>query len=208
MRLTRAALVTLSLLSLALAVPAADPPVVPAPAPDVSRPPVVVVVDSNRVLEGSKYAQMLQGRLKGLEESIRSQLGPMQESYEKRRTEFEAGQGSMTPEQKEQAARSLADLESQLQNAGQQAQQAYNQQRDSLAFQMRQALEPVLDALGKEKGWDLILSRPGADLVWYAKRLDVTDLVIERLNAQPMPEAKPAAASPAAAPSAGAKPKH
>jgi len=201
MRLTSRALALLTVLPLSLSVRAAAPPSAPAPTPDVSRPPIVVVVDMSKVIEGSKYAQMLQGRLKGLEDSIRRQLDPMQQAVEKKRTDFESNQASMAADVKERESQALADMERQLQIAGQQAQQAYNQQRDSLAFQMRQALEPVLDTLGKEKGWDLIVTRPGSDVIWSSQRLDVSALVIERLNAQPMP------ATPAAAPTQAPAPK-
>lgn len=189
------------LAALPLAAAAADPPAAPV---SPKRAPVVAVLDMDKVLAGSTLAQQLQGRLKGLEESIRGQLDPMSKTIQQKQADFDRNQATMTPEQRTKEAETLRSMDQQFQMAQRQAQEAYTQQREALANQMRDAINPVIEALAKEQGWDMVMSRPGTDVLWAAEWLDASALVVERLNALP-PKAPPSMGA-APAPKAETKP--
>lgn len=173
-------------ISVALPLAAADPPAAPAkPGP---RPALAIVtVDYNKVMGGCKYAQRLQARLQGLDESIRKQLEPMVKEFREKQAAFQTDATSMPPEQRSKEEADLKMMEQRLNIIQQQAQQAYSQQRDALAQKMRDFLVPVVEALSKERGWDMVLSRTGNDVVWAGSAVDASDLLVERLNAVPMP---------------------
>lgn len=202
--MTKMRLALALLAALPLAAAAADPP----PAPAGPRPaPIVAVVDMNKVLEGSKLAQQLQGRLRGLEESIRAQLDPLAKSIQEKQAAFDQNQATWTPDQRAKEAEAIRAMDQQFQSAQRQAQEAYGQQRDALANQMRAALNPVVDALAKEQGWDMVMTHPGSDLLWFASRLDASALVVERLNALPAVPPAPQGAAPAPKAETKAEPK-
>lgn len=180
--LRRLALAPTLLLALGTAPFFADDPPASAEAP--KKAPVVATLDMDKLLKQAKLAQQLETRLKGLEESIRAQLAPMESQLNQKKANFESNQDAFTPEQRTLEAQGIQKMEQQFQMAQRQAQEAYTRQRDSLAGQWRQALDPVVDAVAKERGWDMIFTRPGADLLWSAEWLDASALVIERLNTQ------------------------
>ena len=179
------------------------------PSPAQSAPgkpcPVVAVLDMNKIFQGSKLAQRLQSRLQGLDESIKQQLSPMVEAYQKRQSDFDSAKERLSEDQKAKEESALKDMQQQLSIAQQQAQQAFNQQRDALAKQMREQLIPAVEAIAREKGWDIVMTRNGADVIWASETVDGSDAVIARLNAAPMaPDA--AGASTAQAPATTAEP--
>ncbi len=176
----------LAFICCAMAAFAADPP---APATAVSgKPcPVVAVLDMNKIMRESKLAQRLQSRLQGLDESIKQQLGPMMEAYQKHQSDFDSAKGTLSPEKRASEESSLNDEQRQLSAAQQQAQQAFGQQRDALAKQMREHLVPAVEAIAREKGWDIVMTRNGADVIWASDAVDGSSEVIAKLNAEPLP---------------------
>ena len=57
------------------------------------------------------------------------------------------------------------------------------QERQRAASQKFQSkLQPILDQLGKENGWDVILNK-SEQTVWTNSALDITDVVLKRLDA-------------------------
>jgi Skp family chaperone for outer membrane proteins len=159
----------------------------------------------NKIFQGSKLAQRLQSRLQGLDESIKQQLSPMIEAYQKRQSDFDSAKERLSEDQRAKEESALKDMQQQLSIAQQQAQQAFNQQRDALAKQMREQLIPAVEAIAREKGWDIVMTRNGADVIWASETVDGSDAVIARLNAAPMaPDA--AGASTAQAPATTAEP--
>ena len=184
-------------LALALPLAAATPSPAPSPAAAGPRPALAIVtVDYNKIMAGSRYAQKLQARLQALDESIRRQVEPMVEAFRKRKAAFQSGAASMTPDQRSKEEAEIGAMEQQLNVVQQQAQQAYNQQRDALAKQMREFLIPILAALAKERSWDMVLARNGSEVVWAGDATDASDLLVERLNAAPMPEEPAASMTP------------
>ena len=157
--------------------------------------PVVAVLDMNKIFQESKLAQQLQSRLKGLDDAIKQQLGPMADAYQKRQSDYDLAKDKLSPEERNKEEEALRDMQQQLSTAQQQAQQAFNQQRDALAKQMREQLLPAVESVAKEKGWDIVLAKTGADVIWASDSFDGSDAVIARLNA----------AAPASPPTPAAK---
>ncbi len=158
-----------------------------APAASGKSCPVVAVLDMNKIFQESKLAQQLQSRLKGLDDSIKQQLGPMVDAYQKRQSDFDTAKDKLSPDEKSKEEAALTEMQQQLSTAQQQAQQAFNQQRDALAKQMREQLMPAVEAAAKEKGWDIVLAKTGADVIWASDSFDGSDAVIAKLNAAAPP---------------------
>lgn len=183
----------------------------PSPKAETAKAPIVATLDMEKLLKGAKLAQQLEARLKGLQEAIEAQIAPMDQEYQQKRATFESNKDAYSPEQRTLQIQELQKMEKQLQDAQRQGQEAYARQRDALSTQWRQALDPVLDALGKEQGWDLVFVRPGNELLWSSARLDATALVVERMNATfeeaaaKEPQEQPATPAPAQAPTSKKK---
>ncbi len=181
---------TLAVACLTLSVLAAGP-VPEASAATTKSCPVVAVLDMNKIFQASKLAQQLQSRLKGLDDSIKMQLGPMMDAYQKRQSDYDLAKEKLSPAERDKEEAALRDMQQQLSTAQQQAQQAFNQQRDALAKQMREQLMPAVESVAKEKGWDIVLAKTGADVIWASDSFDGSDAVIARLNAAQPPSPPP-----------------
>lgn len=135
--------------------------------------PVVVVVSVDRVAHESARAKKAIAEVETYAKSVENQLNDLARQIQA---------ASADPR------RSPADVEemkAQWNRMSQTAQQQVAFRQRQAEDQVHQDLDTVLKSLAKEKGWDLVVRQDRRAALWAAPALDMTDLVIQRMDALP-----------------------
>ncbi len=143
--------------------------------------PGVCVFHNDRLLAQSTVGVSVRDGMRTLSDQVRAELAPYGQSIDTEMTALEQGQGTIPQQefaQRGQALRQRMGEAEQLQ-AQRQAELEYtlNQQLRSIA----QAVDPIIVAVYQERGCGLLLSRDA--VIEMNPAMDITDVVIQRLNA-------------------------
>jgi len=141
--------------------------------------PVVVVLDMNRLMGDSNLSKSLHEELKTWAENKQSELKARAEALQ------QAEAAREKPAVTEAMKRDLFQMQ-------EMAKQEFQQRQEEAADRMKKAFDPLVQALAKENGWDVILNRTAEGTIYTGEALDQTDYVLAKLNASPAPTAETA----------------
>jgi outer membrane protein len=181
---------------------------VPSAAPQAAKPTkkqvVVVVIDMAKIVKDSNLSKSVQAEFQSWVEQVKAALQPRAETIRTKEEALKTEGDKLTPDQKQTREKEIQVLQNELTQLQQKVQQDYQTRQQMAEDRLRKAFDPVIDALAKEYGWDIILNK-SERMVWNSDAVDQTDLVLARFNAA-APAPAPAAA-PAPAPSQAPAPK-
>src|SRR5690606_36306693 len=144
--------------------------------------PGVCVYFNQRVLAQSTVGQAVQARMEQLAQEVQGELQPYATAIQTEAQAVQQGQATIPADQMNQRRQ---QLQQRIQEAQQLEATRDNELRYTLAEQRRkisEAIEPLLVAVYQEKGCGIMLDR---EIVFIMNpAMDVTDTVIQRLNAQ------------------------
>lgn len=144
--------------------------------------PGVCVYFNQRVLAQSTVGQAVQTRMEQLAQEVQGELQPYATQIQTEAQALQQGQATIPADQMNQRRQAL---QTRIQEAQQLEQTRDNELRYTLAEQRRAisaAVEPILIAVYQEKGCGIMIDRESVFILNPA--MDVTDTVIQRLNAQ------------------------
>ena len=143
---------------------------------------IVAVVDRGRVISTCEAGKAAKKDLEALQEKKQNALAPMEQELDKLTQDFESQKFALSQDALEERRITIARKKSALERAVEEA-------REELAIAERKALQPIvqkvdglLSQIGKERGLVMIMERSDPVLLYYNEALDITDVVIERLN--------------------------
>ena len=144
--------------------------------------PGVCVYFNQRVLAQSTAGQAVQTRMEQLAQEVQGELTPYATAIQTEAQALQQGQATIPADQRNQRRQAL---QQRIQEAQQLEATRDNELRYTLAEQRRkisEANEPILIAVYQEKGCGIMIDRESVFIMNPA--MDVTDTVIQRLNAQ------------------------
>jgi outer membrane protein len=144
--------------------------------------PGVCVYFNQRVLAQSTAGQAVQTRMEQLAQEVQGELQPYATAIQTEAQALQQGQATIPADQMNQRRQAL---QTRIQEAQQLEGTRDNELRYTLAEQRRkisEAIEPLLVAVYQEKGCGIMIDRESVFIMNPA--MDVTDVVIQRLNAQ------------------------
>ncbi|MCH4266947.1 MAG: OmpH family outer membrane protein [Brevundimonas sp.] len=144
--------------------------------------PGVCVYFNQRVLAQSTAGQAVQTRMEQLAQEVQGELQPYATAIQTEAQALQQGQATIPADQMNQRRQAL---QTRIQEAQQLEGTRDNELRYTLAEQRRkisEAIEPLLVAVYQEKGCGIMIDRESVFIMNPA--MDVTDIVIQRLNAQ------------------------
>jgi outer membrane protein len=181
--------------------PAAPAPQTPTPAPTpppAAQPPVPFPA-------GAKFAYINPPRIFQETAAGKAAVGRINTLTQKKQTEFQAKQKAMADNQQKlqssggvmsDAARGQLEKEIERQNTEiqrfqQDAQAEINELQNEVQAEFVQKVNPIIDAVAKEKGLQIVFNGGDAGFAWADPGLDLTAEVIKRLDAATKPGATP-----------------
>ncbi len=132
--------------------------------------PVVVVLDVQRIMKEAKPSQEIQKNLNDWAESTMAEMRAKMEAFQKAKAE------------KKFSRTRLAAMEKDLQDLRQKDNEEYQKRRQAAADKMKGIMDPLIEKLAKENGWDVILNKVDQVTIWSSSALDQTDYVIQQIN--------------------------
>lgn len=132
--------------------------------------PVVVVLDVQRIMREAKPSKEIQKSLNDWAESTMTDMRAKMEAYQKAKAD------------KKYSRSRLAAMEKDLQQLRQKDNEEYQKKRQEAADKMKGIMDPLIQKLAKENGWDVILNKVDQVTIWSSNALDQTDYVIQQLD--------------------------
>ena len=139
-------------------------------------------VDRQRAVFSSTVGKEAEKTLSSLQEKKQSEVEPQQAKCKRSQEELEAQRFVLSEEALQERMIELRRCERELEREIQAA-------RDEMAVEQQKQLAPIVKKfeesikdLGKSNNFDLILDRSSPGVLYFQDGLDITDLVIKRLN--------------------------
>ncbi len=146
-------------------------------------PVKIAVVDLELVVAQSASGKALQAKLEQFQSDVQAQAETMSTKARELQTQITNGANSLSEEK-------LSELQKQLEDAGIAIRRLRDdKQREGQKMQteglreIEGQLEPVFEAIQNEQGYDLILNNVPGVVVMAKETVDITPMVVERLNA-------------------------
>jgi len=142
----------------------------------------LAMVDRQKALISSDKGKEAEKTLSELQDKKKEELEPRSEKCKKIQEDAESQKFVMTDEAIQEKAMEFQRCSRDLERDVQAAKDELVVQQQKLLTPIAKKLEDVVNAIGKEKSFDLILDRSTPGVLYSPDALDVTDLVIKRLN--------------------------
>jgi outer membrane protein len=164
------------------AAPAAAPAARPA-AGTFSGPLKIAVINTEQILLESQAGKKAIADLKKVQDQKEAELGAKQEEIKALQAKIDSGRLSLTQDK-------LADMEKQLEDKviaarrlQDDASRDLNKRKDDVLGAVDQRVMPIINQLGKEQGFTLIFRKFESGLIYADEAVDITPMVIQRLDA-------------------------
>jgi len=164
------------------AAPAAAPAARPA-AGSFSGPLKIAVINTEQILLESQAGKKAIADLKKVQDQKEAELGAKQEEIKALQAKIDSGRLSLTQDK-------LADMEKQLEDKviaarrlQDDASRDLNKRKDDVLGAVDQRVMPIINQLGKEQGFTLIFRKFESGLIYADEAVDITPMVIQRLDA-------------------------
>lgn len=167
-------------------VPAA--PAAPQPFPEGAKIAFVVL---QRIANDSSDGKVSTARLQAFQQKKAAELGEKNKQLQGLQQKLEKEASVMSSNAQADLQKQVERATTDLQRAQQDAQQELQELQAQLQQQFTQKVEPVLAAVGQEKGLHFIFNGPDSGMVWADPGLDITTDVIKKLDAATAGAAKP-----------------
>lgn len=158
-------------------------PLAPLPARAQDNGLRIGVVDRRKAVFNCQEGRAAQEQFAKLEETKREELRPTQELLRALQEEYEKQKFVLSPE-------ALQDKRLEIVKQQRDLERAMREAEDDLQIRQLQLLQPiqkklarVVKEVGKERDFTLIVDNGTEGFLYFQEGLDVTDVVIEKLNA-------------------------
>lgn len=155
-------------------------------------------IDSRELLKAMPEVAKSESDMQTYAKQFQDQLQSMQQEYEKKVKEFQAGEKTMTDAVKEVKVKEIQDLEGRIQSTNQSAQEKVEKKRQEMLQPILDKADKAIKDIAKEKGYDYIFDASTGTLLHAKDTENILPLVKAKLGL-------PATSAPASTPAAPKK---
>jgi len=161
--------------------PKTEAPKADAPAPGAElKAPVIAVIDVQKIMQESNASKGITKSFESLRDSYQKEISALEDKLRKNEDELRKQQTVLSPEalatKRRDFEKQVADVQKTVQNRKRALETSLN---EAMAVVHKTMVEVVAD-ISRERGANLVLARQ--QFVLVDTQLDVTDLVMERVN--------------------------
>ena len=153
------------------------------PAAAQDGPIKIAVVDLEAVVALSPGGKALGKELEEFESSVKSQVEQMRQQGQALNQRMQEGRNSLSEDKLAEMQKEIEDLNISIRRLVDDKQREGQKKQQEGLKRIEKQLEPVFNAIRDEEGYDLILNRVPGVVVMAGERVDITQKVIERLEA-------------------------
>jgi len=153
-------------------------------APAAAQAPIKVgVIDVNRIMTDSARGKAVIEGIDKMQEERAAALKTMNDELAELQRRFQEGRLSLAEDKLAELQAQIEERTRQFQRAREDAERDVQKKRNDEIGKVEAAVFPIINALGREGGYTLIFNKFQSGLVYADDTIDVTDLVIQRLDA-------------------------
>jgi outer membrane protein len=153
-------------------------------APAAAQAPIKVgVIDVNRIMTDSARGKAVIEGIDKMQEERAAALKTMNDELLEMQRKFQEGRLSLAEDKLAQLQAQIEDRTRNFQRAREDAERDVQKRRADEIERVEAAVFPIINTLGKEGGYTLIFNKFQCGLVYADEGIDITDLVIQRLDA-------------------------
>ena len=141
------------------------------------------IVDTTRAAANSKDGKAAEQALKNLREQKRDEFQPKDEKLKRMREEYETQRFVLSGDALQEREVAIMKMQRDLERDLQAAQEEFEIEHRKLMQPVLRSILKVVNEVARDQGYDVVLERTSPGVLFYSDELDITDEVIERLNA-------------------------
>jgi outer membrane protein len=145
--------------------------------------PKIAVINTEQILLGSQAGKAALAELKKKQDEKEAQGKAMQDQVRDLQKKINDGRLSLAEDRLAQMEKELEDQVISLRRFQDDANRELGKVRDELLARIDARVMPVINQLGKEQGYTLIFRKFESGLIYADESVDITQLVIQRLDA-------------------------
>ncbi len=142
-------------------------------------------INTQKIIRQSEQAQKALENLKSTVSKHKSELKDLEERIKELRGDLKREGALMSKEQRETKQSELQKKIRRFQRRGQAAQQKLSSKKQQVLKEIYQDIAKIVNRIGQQEGFDLILTEPAA--MYVTNQMDLTARVLEELNSQSTP---------------------
>jgi outer membrane protein len=140
------------------------------------------IVDLDQAITSTNEGRAAREEFDRKKRQAEARLIPLMEQYQEGLKEFEAKKFVLSDDARFQKQLDMTELQNQIENQRKEIQGQLQVDRERLIAPLRNKLIDVVEEVGRDQGFSLILHRQAPGLMYSKEVLDVTELIIERFN--------------------------
>ena len=170
--------------------PATPPPAAQPPAPFPAGAKFAYI-NPPRIFQETAAGKAAVGRINTLTQKKQTEFQTKQKSMQENQQKLQSSGGVMSDSARSQLEKEIEKQNTELQRFQQDAQAEINELQNEVQAEFVQKVNPIIDAVAKEKGLQIVFNGGDAGFAWADPGLDLTNEVIKRLDAATKPAAAP-----------------
>jgi outer membrane protein len=150
----------------------------------------IATLDTERILVTSQAGKKALADLKKLQEQREGEIRAKAQELKDLQTKISEGRLSLAQDKLAELQKQFEEKEIQLRRFQDDATRELNKKRDEILAQIDKQVMPVINQVGKELGFTLIFRKFESGLIYADETIDITDTIIQRLDAASPPQGK------------------
>jgi len=140
------------------------------------------VVDLDQAITSTNEGRQAREEFDRKKRQAEGKLIPLMDDYQAIMKEFESKKFVLSDDARFQKQLDMAELQNQIENKRKEIQGQLQVDRERLIAPLRTKLIEVVEEVGREEQFSLILHRGSPGIMYAKEALDVTDLIIAKFN--------------------------
>jgi outer membrane protein len=140
------------------------------------------VINAQEIMEKTKKGNQVQKKLENLQNAKRQTLQAKQQQLEK--LEKELNSPALNADTRARKTRQIQDKRIELQRMVEDARKEMQQESQKELFALQKEIIPLIQEIGKSKGFTLILDMAGTGIAYFDQSIDITAEVIKAVDAK------------------------
>ncbi len=139
-------------------------------------------VDIDQALNSTDEGKAAREELARKQREAESKIEPLVERLKTLEEEFKSKRFVLSEDALYQKQLDIVELRREIENKAKELQDKLKVDRERLEGPLRKKLIQIVEEIGKERSFSLIMARGAGGLLYNREALDITELVIERFN--------------------------
>ena len=140
------------------------------------------VINAQEIMEKTKKGNQVQKKLENLQNAKRKILQAKQQELEK--LEKELNSPALNADTRARKTRQIQDKRIELQRMVEDARKEMQQESQKELFALQKEIIPLIQEIGRSKGFTLILDMAGTGIAYFDQSIDITAEVIKAVDAK------------------------